>query len=447
VRAGTQSFAYLDVSTIANTFAYFDLTDCSVGTIGSNAKSATTENYGGGLCRIILHYTGTSAAHTHRVLCAEADGDKSSDVGTACLGVDYFQIELADYATSLHEVTTARNDPSYGGPSTGLYPGDVGEARVTFVRPYRSIGGTSTVIMSVNDGSLGNVNRITHNATRNNNFLAGDVGGVNQYLVEAIAESEDASDSATVGVVEYLAASWSGDYASVWTDFLYGVDDTPGTPLNAATASRINVGMRGNSPTQPARAVILNVDFYATQSARVVTIWGDSLTRATPYVDDGEQAYKILSASVKGEHKTYAAFGVGGETCDEVAARFSCTGPVDTAIIWCGTGDIAALDDAAEVQADIEGIVAAADACGVGVILVTITPRGLAAGPEAERQDINTWIRSQASTAPVYAVVDADALLGDGVDLDPLYDSGDNLHLNAAGQQVVADAYAAAVVW
>lgn len=73
-KPGNQTFAYMDVSSIANVSAYWDSSDCQPDTVGSAATA-----YGfdlGDLCYLYLVYTGTAASHTHRLLCAEADGDK-----------------------------------------------------------------------------------------------------------------------------------------------------------------------------------------------------------------------------------------------------------------------------------------------------------------------------------------------------------------------------------
>lgn len=73
-KPGNQTFAYMDVSSIANVSAYWDSSDCQPDTVGS---AATAYGYDlGDLCYLYLVYTGTAASHTHRLLCAEADGDK-----------------------------------------------------------------------------------------------------------------------------------------------------------------------------------------------------------------------------------------------------------------------------------------------------------------------------------------------------------------------------------
>lgn len=78
-RPGNQAFAYLDVSTITNAWAYFDLDTCSA-TSNGVAANPSTEFYndagGNTLCRVAIGFVGTAASHTVRALCAEADGDK-----------------------------------------------------------------------------------------------------------------------------------------------------------------------------------------------------------------------------------------------------------------------------------------------------------------------------------------------------------------------------------
>lgn len=108
LKAGDRTWGYLDVSTITNAYAYFNLSSGAVGTVGA-AAAAGIEDYGGGLYRCWITYTGTAAAHTHRSLAADADADNSivGDASTTNIYQGYAQVELGTYPTSYIQTTTA----------------------------------------------------------------------------------------------------------------------------------------------------------------------------------------------------------------------------------------------------------------------------------------------------------------------------------------------------
>jgi hypothetical protein len=104
-KAGVVNFAYLETA-IANTSAYFDLTDCTAGTVGA-AATASVEDWGGGWCRIGIRYTGTVAAHAHDVQCADSDGGKSYAGTAADCYVWGAQVEQNTRVSSYIATTTA----------------------------------------------------------------------------------------------------------------------------------------------------------------------------------------------------------------------------------------------------------------------------------------------------------------------------------------------------
>jgi lysophospholipase L1-like esterase len=99
---------------------------------------------------------------------------------------------------------------------------------------------------------------------------------------------------------------------------------------------------------------------------------------------------------------------------------------------------------AAQVIAGYQQLIAQAHARGVKVIGATLLPfKGAAyytAAGEAKREAVNAWIRSGRAWD---AVIDFDKVMRDPADplaLNPAYNSGDNLHPNDAGYQVMANA-------
>jgi lysophospholipase L1-like esterase len=99
---------------------------------------------------------------------------------------------------------------------------------------------------------------------------------------------------------------------------------------------------------------------------------------------------------------------------------------------------------AAQVIAGYQQLIAQAHARGLKIIGATLLPfKGAAyytAAGEAKREAVNAWIRSSRAWD---AVIDFDKVMRDPADplaLNPAYNSGDNLHPNDAGYQVMANA-------
>ena len=98
---------------------------------------------------------------------------------------------------------------------------------------------------------------------------------------------------------------------------------------------------------------------------------------------------------------------------------------------------------AAQVIAGYKGLIARAHARGLKVFGGTLLPfKGASyytTEGEAKREAVNTWIRTSRAFD---GVIDFDKAVRDPADplvLNPAYDSGDHLHPNDAGYQVMAD--------
>ncbi len=108
-KAGAQGHLYVSDDTVANAYSYFDLSPCGVGTNGAGASGERAEDWGNGWCRVSIAYTGTAAAHTHRIGCAPADNDNTfaGDTTTTDCVLWGAQIEAQPVATSYIATTTA----------------------------------------------------------------------------------------------------------------------------------------------------------------------------------------------------------------------------------------------------------------------------------------------------------------------------------------------------
>jgi hypothetical protein len=109
MKAGDETWGYLQDATATAAYSHFDLSDCTTGTKGAGASAARAIDYGDGWCRIAITYTGTAAAHTHEVACAHADTDIDfvGDGTTVSCSVRAVQVELGVLATSYVATTTA----------------------------------------------------------------------------------------------------------------------------------------------------------------------------------------------------------------------------------------------------------------------------------------------------------------------------------------------------
>jgi lysophospholipase L1-like esterase len=145
-------------------------------------------------------------------------------------------------------------------------------------------------------------------------------------------------------------------------------------------------------------------------------------------------------------------YGVAGLTTTQVLTQWT-TGtlsaiPSDTVVVLCGINDCIAGTTEATIQSNLSTIYSQAAGAGAKVIAVTMLPwKGsvnYTAGRETTRLNINAWIRAQAA-ANGYSLVEAATAFDDGAGkLIGTYDSGDHLHPNAAGSDLLASLVLAA---
>ncbi len=121
---------------------------------------------------------------------------------------------------------------------------------------------------------------------------------------------------------------------------------------------------------------------------------------------------------------------------------------VRTVILAEGLNDIALAPGvpADQLEQAYTALIAKLHGAGLRVVQATLTPTGNAgpgfssAAVVAEREVVNTWIRS---SSPADAIVDFDAAVRDPANPGVIaaeYDGGDGLHLSAAGYSRMADA-------
>ncbi|MDA7418922.1 GDSL-type esterase/lipase family protein [Xenophilus arseniciresistens] len=215
------------------------------------------------------------------------------------------------------------------------------------------------------------------------------------------------------------------------------------------------------------------LDVMAPRDARLLVAFGDSLTEGGGAADTTELGSypQRLAVRLRDQRPSVSVVntGLGGNRLlregvgDSALQRFEREvlqqSGVTHALVLIGINDLgfgtangersplapaAQLADAPQLIAGLQKLQAAAQARGVKLLLGTLMPFGGAPTwsehNEAQRQAVNRWIRGRQDVA---GVVDFDAATRDAAHplrLRPAFDSGDHLHLNAAGLAAMADA-------
>ncbi|MES2787370.1 MAG: SGNH/GDSL hydrolase family protein [Pseudomonadota bacterium] len=286
-----------------------------------------------------------------------------------------------------------------------------------------------------------------------------------QVSVTIAAGAEVTSDAVTLPVTALsslaVTSYFAGDttIATIHTDARQPAYVVAGNQLSAASLQTAGAELRD------VYYGLTAVEAASTEPAKLIVAFGDSLTdgagtdtgsnkRYLNQLDDrlkaaGQARTGVVNGGISGNRWVYDFAGPSGSSRlerDVLEVR-----GVTHAILLLGINDIGFSEafpqmQAASAQQVIDAIQAATNAAkarGVTVLLGTLTPfKGsgyYSATSEAKRLAINAWIRSQT----LAAVIDFDQVVRSASDpaaLNPLYDSGDHLHLNSAGYSAMAAA-------
>ena len=191
----------------------------------------------------------------------------------------------------------------------------------------------------------------------------------------------------------------------------------------------------------------------ATPAAAVVAL-GDSITNASQtgtnknrrWTDTlasrligSNRSVGVLNAGIGGN--TLVAWGVGPNAQKRFERDVLSQSGVRYVIVMIGINDIKKNFSADSLIAGYRSLITQARAKGLKIYGATLSPDGRATNAqETQRQAVNRWIRT---SGEYDAVIDFDAVLRDPANarrLLPLYDSGDLLHPNNAGNDAMGNA-------
>lgn len=296
-----------------------------------------------------------------------------------------------------------------------------------------------------------------------------------RYSVTIPPGQDAASDALPYAArpLERLTVSTWFPAAAPLTTFHWGAQQTGYVAAGDVTTARTLAG----SATLSGRAFVAAVHVDGDSDGGTVVALGDSITDgngSTPdrnrrwpdYLAERLPGVGIANAGISGARLLSARMGVaaaerfGPDVLDQPGVRAVVVLIGINDIGWPGT-PFAPTEPPANVARMIEGyraLIAQARARGLKVIGGTLLPfRGALHGTpfagywspakEAQRQDVNAWIRQ---SGEFDAVADFDAALRDPADparMLRLYDSGDHLHPGDAGYAEMARAVVRDVPW
>lgn len=229
--------------------------------------------------------------------------------------------------------------------------------------------------------------------------------------------------------------------------------------------------LQGASSTT-ARLLLSGIEVEAAASARSVVVIGDSITDgATASLDQDQRWTDHLAARLAPEGVAVVNAGISGgrllrsgmgqSALDRFQRDVLDQPGVASVVVLIGINDISWPGTAfargetrptlAELQAGYRDLAERAHARGLRILGATLTPFAgalpgtplddyYALGKDAQRRQLNAWLRTD---SPFDAVIDLDAALRDPADpsrMAAAYDSGDHLHPGDAGNRAMAEA-------
>jgi lysophospholipase L1-like esterase len=295
------------------------------------------------------------------------------------------------------------------------------------------------------------------------------VNGSDVLTAPTIVTSAAAGQRAQAGQFMRVRAWWNagtgalGLQMSVNGVYAYQASGTAsGTPITTPTTGWLN-SLSGGSPNPDIKQVSLVV--YGASASRELSFNGAAIGDSTvaSYIgDSGVPVASLLRSAAGSRNSAISSLAIGGATTANQETNwtaFSGKSDLRWVVIQVGLNDIDPAEAAAPAIARIQSLVNAVNAqkpSGCRVYIATMIPayarmvtRYGAGTPAntayAKWQAMNTAISGGGGT-PITGVdgriTSHTATMDDGVgNLAAAYDSGDGIHPNNAGRQVIADAW------
>ncbi|HEX4342681.1 MAG TPA: glycosyl hydrolase family 8 [Verrucomicrobiae bacterium] len=230
------------------------------------------------------------------------------------------------------------------------------------------------------------------------------------------------------------------------------------------TTSYIVAGNAVSSPNMPKAAmtahwyILTGIDVLAHDANKTIVVLGDSITDGRGSTTDGNNRWpdslaqrlttNALTAGLGTINMGIGGNGIFGGLGPSAQARFERDVLNQSGVHWLilfeGVNDIGGNTDASRLTNALAQFIDKAHEKNIRAYGATITPFGgsgySSPAHEKVRQVVNDWIRT---SGRFDAVIDFDAAVRDTAtptNLTPAYDTGDHLHLNPAGYQVMARA-------
>lgn len=193
-----------------------------------------------------------------------------------------------------------------------------------------------------------------------------------------------------------------------------------------------------NKP-QPITAQILAFKTRVAQLPHRIYCMGDSITNFG--------YYELKLNSLIGYRWIVQNYGISGNTTTQMLARFNqqiiSSGLVDYVIIMGGVNDLAGSINATAIEANLQAMYDMAHNAGIKVIAMTVTPWKNSSSWNSTKQTqtlaLNSWIMAMPTNVD-YVINTYDLLnnlAGDNGALLAAYDSGDHIHPNQTGLELI----------
>ena len=246
-KKGDQDFLLLGNSTIANDLAWFNLNTGAIGTVQAGV-TAHIEDWGNGIYRCGISFTGTAAAHTLQIRAAEADNDTDfvGDSSTVNIYAWGAQAETEDHMTSYTPTAATavtRNADLLEYDATDGNVGLLGEGTgvCNILLPDHNHAASGLIAFGITDNSA--TNRILLFST------AADVPSIITAKSGGNAGSVTGTTDTIDGSIHSLQSTWETDRLSLKVDSIAeGTIDVSVDPPTALTEISVGADRDGSDP-------------------------------------------------------------------------------------------------------------------------------------------------------------------------------------------------------